>query len=65
RVQDATDGELAWLLRNGNLPRGMPSWSMMPEPSRWQVIAYVKSLGPSVASGPRRIATSSRQGPSR
>ena len=65
RVQDATDGELAWLLRNGNLPRGMPSWSMMPEPSRWQVIAYVKSLGPSVPSGPRRTATSSRQGPSR
>jgi len=54
RVQDATDGELAWLLRNGNLARGMPSWSMIPEPSRWQLIAYVKSLGPSVAARPRR-----------
>ena len=53
RVQEATDGELAWLLRNGNLARGMPSWSMIPEPSRWQLIAYVKSLGPSVAARPR------------
>ncbi len=60
RVQDATDGEIAWLLRNGNLARGMPSWSMIPEPSRWQLIAYVKSLGPSVASHPRnRAATPS------
>ena len=46
RVQYATDGEIAWLLRNGNLGHGMPSWSAIPEPSRWQIIAYVKSLGP-------------------
>ena len=46
-VQHATDGELFWLLRNGVLSRGMPSWSALPEPSRWQIIAYVKSLGPS------------------
>ncbi len=44
-VQQATDGELFWLLRNGSLRRGMPSWSALPEPSRWQIIAYVKSLG--------------------
>jgi mono/diheme cytochrome c family protein len=44
-VQQATDGELFWMLRNGSLRRGMPSWSALPEPSRWQIIAYVKSLG--------------------
>jgi len=44
-VQQATDGELFWVLRNGILGKGMPSWSAIPEPSRWQVIAYVKSLG--------------------
>jgi mono/diheme cytochrome c family protein len=60
RVQDATDGELAWMLRNGNLAHGMPSWDMVPEPSRWQLIAYVKSLGPSIPLRPRnRAATSS------
>jgi mono/diheme cytochrome c family protein len=47
RVQHATDGEIFWLLKNGNLSRGMPTWSGLPEQSRWQIIAYVKSLGPS------------------
>jgi mono/diheme cytochrome c family protein len=44
--QQATEGDIFWLLKNGNLGRGMPTWSAMPEPSRWQIIAYVKSLGP-------------------
>lgn len=47
RVQEATDGEVFWLLKNGNLGRGMPTWSKLPEETRWQVIAYVKSLGKS------------------
>ena len=47
RVQkEATEGDLAWLLKNGNLGRGMPTWSSIPEPSRWEIIAYVRSLGP-------------------
>jgi mono/diheme cytochrome c family protein len=45
RVQEATDGEIFWLLKNGNLGKGMPTWSKLPEQTRWQVIAYVKSLG--------------------
>jgi len=47
RIQHATDGEIFWLLKNGNLARGMPTWSALPEPSRWQIITYIKSLGPS------------------
>jgi mono/diheme cytochrome c family protein len=46
RVQQATDGEIFWLLKNGNLGKGMPTWAGLPEPMRWQIIAYVKSLGP-------------------
>ena len=45
RVQHATDGEIFWLLRNGNLPKGMPTWATLPEPMRWQIIVYIKSLG--------------------
>jgi mono/diheme cytochrome c family protein len=46
RVQkEATEGDIAWLLKNGNLGKGMPNWSTIPEPSRWQIVAYVKSLG--------------------
>jgi mono/diheme cytochrome c family protein len=44
-VQQATDGEIFWLLKNGYLAKGMPSWSALPEPARWQIITYVKSLG--------------------
>ncbi|MGA2570705.1 MAG: c-type cytochrome [Terracidiphilus sp.] len=44
RVAGATDGELAWLLRNGSLGRGMPSWISLPEPERWQIIAFLRSL---------------------
>jgi mono/diheme cytochrome c family protein len=54
-VQDASDGEIFWILRNGFLRKGMPSWSSIPEPSRWQIIAYVKSLG--VSSGSAAAST--------
>jgi mono/diheme cytochrome c family protein len=50
-VQQAGDGQLFWFLRNGNLRRGMPSWSSLPEPSRWQIIAYLKSLGEQSSTG--------------
>jgi mono/diheme cytochrome c family protein len=56
-VQQATDGELFWVLRNGLLAHGMPSWSMLPPQQRWQIIAYVKSLGPGVR--PTRAARGS------
>jgi mono/diheme cytochrome c family protein len=44
RLQQATPGELFWLLTNGNQKNGMPSWSRLPEAQRWQVITYLKSL---------------------
>lgn len=44
RVRHASDGELQWLLRNGSLWNGMPSWSSLPEQQRWQIIAYLRSL---------------------
>jgi mono/diheme cytochrome c family protein len=43
--QEATEGDLHWLLVNGNLGRGMPSWSKLGDPQIWQTIRYVKSLG--------------------
>lgn len=44
RIAQATDGELAWILKNGYRRGGMPSWSRLPEPERWQIIAYLRSL---------------------
>jgi mono/diheme cytochrome c family protein len=40
----ATPGDLHWLLVNGNLRKGMPSWSKLPDPQIWQIISYIKSL---------------------
>jgi len=44
-VQNATPGTLFWLLTNGVVRKGMPVWSKLPEPQRWQLVRYLKSLG--------------------
>lgn len=43
-VEGAAPGALFWLLRNGMLDRGMPSWSKLPEQQRWQIVTYLKTL---------------------
>ncbi len=45
-VRSATDGDLEWFLRQGDLAHGMPSWSSLPQTQRWQIIAYLRSLPP-------------------
>ncbi len=50
RVQAASDGELQWLLHNGHLAKGMPSWASLPEIQRWQLVRYLHSLPPVVTS---------------
>ena len=44
RLRAATDGALEWFLRQGDLRRGMPSWSSLPQQQRWQLVAYLRSL---------------------
>lgn len=44
RLRAASDGDLAWLLKNGDVYKGMPRWAALPEPERWQIIAYLRSL---------------------
>lgn len=43
-VKSATDGDLEWFLRQGDLGHGMPSWSSLPEAQRWQLVAYLRSI---------------------
>ena len=43
-LKSATDGDLEWFLRQGDLAHGMPSWSSLPEAQRWQLIAYLRSI---------------------
>lgn len=44
-VQEASDGTIFWILSNGVVGKGMPVWSKLPEPQRWQLVSYIKSLG--------------------
>lgn len=75
-VQEATPGTLFWILTNGVVRRGMPVWSKLPEPQRWQIVTYLKSLGPQQKShdegetplknehtAPRSLAPGSNQKP--
>ncbi|HXY50069.1 MAG TPA: cytochrome c [Terriglobales bacterium] len=48
-VQKATPGTIFWILTNGVVRRGMPVWSKLPEPERWQIVTFVKALPPSGA----------------
>jgi mono/diheme cytochrome c family protein len=42
--QEATEGDLHWLLVNGSMGYGMPTWKKLGDPQVWQVITYVRSL---------------------
>ena len=45
-VRRAAAGDLFWLLTNGDLRAGMPSWSNLPDARRWQIIAFLQSTDP-------------------
>ena len=45
-VQQQSDGTLFWKITNGNAARGMPSFSKVPEPQRWQLVLYIRTLNP-------------------
>jgi mono/diheme cytochrome c family protein len=51
RIRNATDGELAWILKNGNPYKGMPIWGSLPEQQRWQLVAYLRSLNTNPGEG--------------
>ena len=49
-VQNAAPGAIFWIVTNGVVRRGMPVWSKLPDPQRWQLVSYIKSLGASSAN---------------
>ena len=44
-TQSAPDGAIFWFITQGDPNNGMPAWSSLSEQQRWQLIAYLKSLG--------------------
>jgi mono/diheme cytochrome c family protein len=52
-VQNAAPGAIYYILTNGVVRKGMPVWSKLPEPQRWQLVSYLKSLGVASAAAPQ------------
>jgi mono/diheme cytochrome c family protein len=46
QVQKESDGTLFWKISNGNVRRGMPAFSRIPEPQRWQIVSFLRTLKP-------------------
>lgn len=44
-IQNTEPGAIFWILTNGIVRKGMPVWSKLPEPQRWQLVSFIKSLG--------------------
>jgi mono/diheme cytochrome c family protein len=42
-VKNAAPGELFWFITNGDLNKGMPSWSQLPKQQRWQIVTFLDS----------------------
>ena len=42
-IYSAAPGALFWVLRNGSLNRGMPSFAHLPDPQRWQIITWLQA----------------------
>jgi mono/diheme cytochrome c family protein len=55
-VQQAAPGTLFWVLTNGVVWHGMPVWSKLPEPQRWQIVAFLKSFKASVDPQKPKVA---------
>jgi len=41
-IRSAAPGAIFWVLRNGDLRHGMPSFAQLPEPERWQIVTYLQ-----------------------
>jgi mono/diheme cytochrome c family protein len=55
-AQNAPPGAIFWVLTNGVVRKKMPVWSKLPEPQRWQLVRYIKSLGGPPAQSARPTA---------
>jgi mono/diheme cytochrome c family protein len=43
-MREVTPDEVFFILTNGVVRHGMPAWSKLPEPERWQIVTFLESL---------------------
>jgi mono/diheme cytochrome c family protein len=44
KMQDATPGEIYWVITHGTGIHGMPGFGKLSDTERWQLVSYIKSL---------------------
>ena len=69
-TQSATDGAIFWFITKGSTANGMPAWSSLSADERWQIVAYIRSLGTgkapqAVRHPPRHLPTTASRSPVR
>jgi mono/diheme cytochrome c family protein len=42
-VEQAPPGTLYWVLTNGSMKNGMPSFAHLPDRQRWQIVAFLRA----------------------
>jgi mono/diheme cytochrome c family protein len=45
-VDEAPAGALYWVLTNGSMKKGMPSFAHLPDRQRWQIVAFLRAGAP-------------------
>lgn len=55
-VRRQSDGELFWKISSGNARTGMPTFSFLPPPQRWQLVLYIRSQAESASAAIRDAA---------
>jgi mono/diheme cytochrome c family protein len=60
-IQSAAPGVLFWVVKTGNRKDGMPGWAGLPEQQIWQVVTYVKSLGPEARPAEERASAAEKR----
>jgi len=43
-IYQAPPGALFWVLRNGSIWHGMPSFAHLPEQQRWQIVSFLRGV---------------------
>ncbi|MEA2162252.1 MAG: hypothetical protein QOK37_379 [Thermoanaerobaculia bacterium] len=54
-VQGMSDDALVQFLTDGDLRKGMPSWSRLPVERRWQLARFIKSFSASTDPGTKSV----------
>jgi glucose/arabinose dehydrogenase len=50
KLKGVAEGEVFWFITKGDKDNGMPSWAILPEEKRWQIVTYVEALAAGTAT---------------